>query len=184
MALMSWGMGSTAVSASPQQRRKFGSYFQKVMVQLVHCQSWGDGSLSCPDSRYNWFRRAWVCLLYRIVGLFMYKLTFSAMKGFPKICLKSQCIYRDCFHFSNSALGTGAVKAGKWEKMGSYYTPASVSGTVSLGWLEKTDSFLGFRLSNYYSKAAGCSHDSAIPKLSAREKGLRTWKACKRISGL
>lgn len=112
----------------------------------------------------------------------MYKLRFFAMKGLPKICLKSQCGYRDCFQFSNSALRTGAVKAGKWKEIGSYYIQqvflalSALETPVDLRRLT-----LGFRLSNYYSKAAGCSHDSPIPKLSAREKGLRTWKGCKRF---
>lgn len=178
MGLMSWGMGSTAVSASPQQRRKFGSYFQKVKWYSWFTASPGeDGALPCPDSRYNWFRRGWVCLLYRIVGLFMYKLTFSLQKIF----LKSQCIYRDCFHFSNSALGTRAVKAGKWEELGSYYTPANF--WHSQPWLTWED-WLFLDSGWVITIQKQLDAHMTVQFQSAREKGLRTWKGCKRIFGL
>lgn len=120
MGLMSWGMGSMAVSAPPQQRRKFDSCFQKVKWFIQFIAGPGeDGVLPCPA--LTPFSRGWVCLLYTIVDLFMYKLRFFAVKGLLKICLKSQCGYRDCFHFSNASLRTGAVKAGKWKEIGSYY---------------------------------------------------------------
>lgn len=43
-------MGSTAVSASPQQREKFDSYFQKVKWYSWFIASLGeDGVLPCPS---------------------------------------------------------------------------------------------------------------------------------------
>lgn len=42
-------MGSTAVSASPQQRKKFDSYFQKVKWYIWFIAGPGeDGVLPCP----------------------------------------------------------------------------------------------------------------------------------------
>lgn len=63
-------------------------------------------------------------------------------------------------------------------KMGSYYTLACFSGddlTRNSCWLEKIVC-LGLRLSDVCSTATVHSHDSATPKVNAREMDRNVWK--------